>query len=327
MAEKTTIPLYPESPASLAGSHQSLLFSITVAIGALMIFSAGTSVCCAAAKPFKVFTKREGNITRFFVENLEAAEITATFEMDLENLTGTNKFPYTATFPAGKVTEAFSLWPANPEGSWNFSYTTHYTMGSSTAVHDNSYVYWLPFEPGAAYRVTQGYNGSFSHTGPDQYALDFRMPVGTPVHAARGGTIVKAKSDSSVGGSERRYQNSANYILIRHTDGTLANYAHLKKDGSLVKVGQVVEAGDLIGYSGNTGFSSGPHLHFSVFKTRNGSQRQTLPIRFRTSDNAAITLSEGKSYTCPARAVAVVKRPKNPESLADNKPTTAVGTP
>jgi murein DD-endopeptidase MepM/ murein hydrolase activator NlpD len=295
----------------------------------LLFFTACIAVSApaekAASKPFRVFTKREGNTTRFFVENFEAAEITATFEMELENLTGSTNFPYTTTFAPNKVSEAFTLWPAKADVQWNYSYTTHYTMGSSVAVHDANQVYMLPFESGTAYRVTQGYNGSYSHTGPDQYAIDFRMPVGTPVHAARGGKIVKVKVDSSVGGGDRKYQNNANYILIRHSDGTLANYAHLKKDGSVVTVGQMVGAGDLIGYSGNTGFSSGPHLHFSVFKTRDGTRRQTLPVKFRTSDTAALTLVEGKSYTCAHHAVAQVKPSRPAPILSDGK--AAAGRP
>ena len=281
----------------------------------------------ASAKPFRVFTKREGNLTRFFVENFEAAEITATFEMDLENLTGSTNFPYTTTFPPSKVSEAFTLTPTKADAHWTYSYTTHYTMGSSVAEHDRRQIYMLPFEPGETFRVTQGYNGSYSHTGPDQYAIDFRMPVGTPVHAARGGTIVKVKTDSSVGGGDRKYQNQANYILVRHADATLANYAHLKKDGAVVKVGDIVEAGEIIGYSGNTGFSSGPHLHFSVFKTRNGSQRQTVPVKFRTSDAMNLTLTEGKNYTCAHHSVAHVKRSRQSAPAIAESKTAAAGRP
>jgi len=287
----------------------------------------GNDLCAQSnTKSFRVFTKREGNTTRFFVENFEAAEITATFEMDLENLTGSTNFPYTTTFPANKISEAFTVWPSKPEAPWNYSYTTHYTMGSSVAIHDSKQVYLLPFEAGETYRLTQGYNGSYSHTGPDQFALDFRMPVGTAVHAARGGMVVKVKTDSSSGGGDRKYQNQANYILVRHSDGTLANYAHLKKDGAIVKVGQMIEAGDLIGFSGNTGFSSGPHLHFSVFKTKNGSQRQTVPVKFRTSDAFAVTLTEGKNYTCAATAMALSKPARNSPVVSDTR-SAAAGRP
>ena len=300
--DKTLSPYLPEGSGTAIPRWFSALFCF--------FFCLSAAICEAApaqsAKPFRVFTKREGNVTRFFVENFEAAEITATFEMDLENLTGSTNFPY---------------------AHWTSRYTTHYTLGSSVAAHDRGQIYMLPFEPGETFRVTQGYNGTYSHTGPDQYAIDFRMPVGTPVHAARGGTVVKVKTDSSVGGGDRKYQNQANYILIRHNDATLANYAHLKKDGSVVKVGDFIEAGDLIGYSGNTGFSSGPHLHFSVFKTRNGSQRQTLPVKFRTSDAMSLTLAEGKNYTCAHHTVARVKPPRPTSPVIADTKSDAAGRP
>jgi murein DD-endopeptidase MepM/ murein hydrolase activator NlpD len=166
--------------------------------------------------------------------------------------------------------------------------------------------------------VTQGYNGSYSHSGPDQYAIDFKMPPGTPVHAARGGRVVKVKEDSDQGGPSRKFESCANYILIRHDDGTLANYAHLQQASSSVKAGDVVEAGDLLALSGNTGFTSGPHLHFSVFKTRaDGRGRQSLPVKFKTLDSARITLKESRSYkpcsieSRSAQRVVAAKLPKD----------------
>jgi len=85
-------------------------------------------------------------------------------------------------------------------------------------------------------------------------------------------------------------------VLIRHDDGTLGHYCHLQKGGCLVRPGQRVKAGDAIAHSGNTGFSTGPHLHFSVFKTLDGHHRISLPVKFRTSRNPAATLLSGHSY-------------------------------
>src|SRR5258705_382681 len=247
-----------------------------------LVCVSGTQGESPARKAFNVFTKREGNVTRFFVDNREASEVTATFELQTVNLKGSQRFPYTATFPANQSTEAFTVSPIDDDQSWNYNYTSHYTVGSTLAQHDDSYVYHLPFAPGTTYKVTQGYNGEYSHFGSDQYAIDFKMPVGTLVHAARGGVIAKIKDDSSKGGADRKYENQANYVLIRHDDGTLGNYAHLSRGGVKVIVGQRVEAGQLIAMSGNTGFSSGAHLHFSVFKTRDGKGRLSLPVKFET---------------------------------------------
>lgn len=252
------------------------------------------------APAVKVTTQREGACTHFYVENDEMCEITMSFEVGTQNLTSNAKFPYTATFPPNKTTEAFVLTPAEKDASWEYSYTNYYKLGSSCAQHDDNVLYRLPYAPGGRYKVTQGYNGSFSHKGSNQYAIDWQMPEGTPVFACREGLVVKIKDNSSVGGSNMKYDPYNNYVLIRHPDGTLGHYCHLQKGGVVVQPGQYVKAGDLIAHSGNTGFSSGPHLHFSVFKTRDGKERISLPVKFETADGKAATLVEGRRYTAPA---------------------------
>ena len=272
----------------------------------------------APLKKLKVTTKRDGEITRFYVENLEATEITATFELELVNLKGSTNFPFTTIYPPKRVVEAFTLSPVQKNAPWKFNYTTRYTIGSVTAVHDNTCIYELPFASGSAYRVTQGYHGTYSHTGPEEFAIDWKMPAGTPIHAARDGIVAKVKDDSDKGGPFREFEGAANYILIKHADGTLANYAHLQKDGSLVKVGQRVRAGDQIGWSGNTGFSTGAHLHFSVFKTKSGSERESLPVLFSTDQGRGVTLAEGRTYRSADEALSVagasVQRANSPKS-------------
>ncbi len=262
-----------------------------------------THGCTSASSPeataVKVTTQRQGGVSRFYVENDEFCEVTMTFEMRLRNLRGEHRFPYTATFPARQVTEAFTLSPVDPTAKWEYNYTNYYKLGSNCARPDDSYLYQLPYGPGCRYKVTQGYNGKFSHFGPNQYAIDWQMPEGTLVHAARGGIVVRVKDDSDRGGSSMEYDRFNNYVLIRHPDGTLGHYCHLQKGGCLVRVGQTVAAGDPIAHSGNTGFSSGAHLHFCVFKTKNGRERVSLPVRFKTADESAITLLAGHTYRAP----------------------------
>jgi murein DD-endopeptidase MepM/ murein hydrolase activator NlpD len=244
----------------------------------------------------RISTEKKGTVTHLVVENVQAAEVTVTFEMELVNLRASVAFPHTLTLAAKSRTELFTLTPLDSSRGWSWTYTYYSTFGSTTADHDDSVVYMLPYGAGKSYRVSQGYNGDYSHFGADQYAVDWRMPVGTPVHAARGGTVVGVKNDSDLGGADSKYDWDANYVLIRHSDGTLGQYVHLMKGGSSLKVGQNVGAGQLIGLSGNTGHSTGPHLHFSVFKARDGKHRQTLPIRYQTAESFGITLVEGKVY-------------------------------
>ncbi len=251
----------------------------------------------------KVFTKDIDGITHFYVQNLEAADVTATFEMNLVNLKCSAELPYTTSVPGKQTAEVFTVSPVNKAVPWSYRYTDSYTIGSVTARHDDSYVYSLPYAAGESFRVSQGYHGQFSHTGPDEYAIDWKMSPGTPVHAARAGVVVQSKDDSNVGGPSRKYQSCANCVLIQHSDGTIGIYAHLQKGGNRVKVGDHVNTGDWIALSGNTGFTSGPHLHFSVFKTRSGKERESIPVRFQTAKDSAITLVTGETYqSTPATA-------------------------
>ncbi len=138
-------------------------------------------------------------------------------------------------------------------------------FGSPNAKPDE-FKYRLPFAKGSNFECIQSFNGNFSHNAiASKYAIDFKMPIGTPIYAARGGTVVYTKEDSNEGGRDReKYIDKANKIMIYHNDGTVASYDHLMPNGVDVKEGEMVEIGQLIGYSGNTGFSTTPHLHFVV---------------------------------------------------------------
>lgn len=251
----------------------------------------------SSRKQVRVITRCDSGVTHFLVENRELTEVTVTFNFDLTNLKGTVEFPYTATFPPRQTTTAFRLAPVEPGKPSHYSFTNHYLLGSNSAVHDDFYRYNLPYAPGRAFRVTQAYGGIFSHQGSNRYAIDWRMPVGTPIYAARGGVVVKVRDGSGRGGAHVRFNCDNNYVLVRHDDGTLGHYCHLKQGGAQVREGDVIDEGELVALSGNTGFSSGPHLHFAVYKCRNGKERESIPVKFRTTEAAALTLKTGGRYT------------------------------
>jgi murein DD-endopeptidase MepM/ murein hydrolase activator NlpD len=180
----------------------------------------------------------------------------------------------------------------------SFQYRAHYdwTIGSKDAKHDNSYIYRLPYKRGTKQMVSQGFNGKFSHYGQSQYAVDFNMKEGTGVYVAREGVVVQTKADSNKGGPNRRFAKDANFITIEHNDKTLATYAHLQKNSVLVKVGEHVKRGQLIGYSGKTGFARGPHLHFIVYKAKDGKGRISIPVKFMSAKGIITHPIKGESY-------------------------------
>ncbi|HDS1815441.1 MAG: peptidoglycan DD-metalloendopeptidase family protein [Pseudomonas sp.] len=131
---------------------------------------------------------------------------------------------------------------------------------------------WL----GGPFRVSQGPNGRFSHFGPKgRYAMDIAMPEGTTIIAAREGVVVRAENNQTGRGSNP----SGNFVRILHADGTMGVYLHLMRGSVVVGEGQRVKQGQVLAKSGNTGNSSGPHLHF-VVQRNVGLALESIPYQF-----------------------------------------------
>lgn len=157
---------------------------------------------------------------------------------------------------------------------------------------DHSYPYGIPFSRKKAYRLIQGFNGEYSHQAPaSRFALDFAMPIGAKVCAAREGRVVKVKADSRAGGPAPKYKGKDNHIVILHDDGTLAYYVHLDYEGALVKEGEQVRKGQLLGFSGHTGYSTRPHLHFVI---RQPTPEGPIAIPFRFEEYPEMNLKVGR---------------------------------
>ncbi|MEU9701068.1 M23 family metallopeptidase [Streptomyces sp. NPDC047981] len=117
-------------------------------------------------------------------------------------------------------------------------------------------------KPVGGYTLTASFNQGGAMWAHKHSGQDFAVPVGTPVKAAGAGTVVKAGPNG--GGDGPAYGNA---IVVKHANGKYSQYAHLSK--IQVHVGQKVGAGQKIALSGNTGNSSGPHLHFEIRTTPN----------------------------------------------------------
>ena len=170
--------------------------------------------------------------------------------------------------------------PVNSKTSWQYGIEYSSQLGKIVTHHDWDYVYWPAFKHGEKYYLSQGFNGSFSHQGIN--AIDFSMPEGSPVHAARGGQVLWVEQSFKTGGFKAIFKNKANYISIQHADGTQATYAHLMFNGALVKPGDHVVKGSHIGFSGKTGYAKGPHLHFEVSRITPAGELESLPFKIRS---------------------------------------------
>ena len=128
-----------------------------------------------------------------------------------------------------------------------------------------------------------------SHTGNLKNSIDFIVPEGTEIFAALDGEITSIRDDDKTGGPDKKFLMGGNFIVIKHSNQEFTHYLHLKYKGVLVKVGEKVKAGQLIGYSGNTGYSFKPHLHFEVFiwpsPKAKPEERVTIKARFKDMEN------------------------------------------
>ncbi len=157
-----------------------------------------------------------------------------------------------------------------------------------------SSAYVLPYPAGRSYFVLQGNCGSFSHQSEmERFAYDWRMPTGSVVVAMRGGVV-----DTTVAVHEdgNRVRSNVNGVLILHDDGTYGRYLHFTRNGVTVEQGARVAQGDTIGYSGNTGFSTEPHLHIDVLANCVDSACDGVPITFRNTTANPSGLVQGRTY-------------------------------
>ncbi len=139
-------------------------------------------------------------------------------------------------------------------------------------------VYSLPVDE-ARFELGQGFHGGFSHQDEaNRYAVDLIVAEGTPVLAARGGVVMQAISGFREGGADVALADRANQIRVLHEDGSMALYAHLQEAAVFVRAGDRVTLGQVIGRTGSTGFSTGPHLHFAV-QVNGGMRLVSIPFR------------------------------------------------
>ena len=231
-----------------------------------------------------------------YLVNKGDVPVAVTLATRTSNLTSPVGRTFLQTVPAGERILAANYVAIDKNRRTRFRYWFDWAVGDHRARHDNSYLYHLPFATGSRFRVLQGFGSNFSHKGHEEYAVDFKMPVGTPVHAARKGVVADVEESHSRGCWQKGCGKYANYIVILHADGTTGEYYHLNKNGAVVTIGDEVNHGQLIGYSGNTGHTTMPHLHFAVYRPVKWGQTQSLPFSFKSANGVIKRPRSGSWY-------------------------------
>ncbi|MCI0992853.1 peptidoglycan DD-metalloendopeptidase family protein [Pseudomonas corrugata] len=192
----------------------------------------------------------------------------------LDNVSGAPSRPIRRVLPARSNLRLALLTAIQPGKPLMYTPRFEYSLGDP-ADAAQAYRYPLPWR-GGPFRLSQGANGQYSHYGPkNRYAMDIAMPVGTPIIAARGGVVIKTENEQTGRGDDP----SGNFVRVLHDDGTMGVYLHLQKGSVSVREGQRVAVGTPLALSGNTGNSSGPHLHF-VVQRNTGLGLVSIPYQF-----------------------------------------------
>ena len=186
---------------------------------------------------------------------------------------------------------------AAPPGTGAIRFDYGYVIGDPAAVHQPPGPYRAPFAAARSFPVTQAPPDAITHRDAgSRHAIDIGMPVGTAVHAAREGLVINVAHKFFRGGTTQEVRDEANFVQVLHDDGTTAVYAHLQMNTVRVRPGQQVSRGEYIANSGNTGFSSGPHLHFVVLRNA-GLKSESVPVTFAGPGGAGVTPRSGQPLT------------------------------
>lgn len=249
--------------------------------------------------------RRDGNRIIEVAYNRYAVPVVMAWQLaDLVNLEPTDNTGVTVLPAApkpnvqGAGVVLTTLAVIDPTQAYRRVFQLHARFGDPQA-RPAPYAYRLPYAAGKTFAVLQGFHGAFSHRGSNEFAVDFDCPVATKVLAARPGIVVASNAAAQGAGTSPDYLEYArtNFVLVLHEDGTLGEYMHLAPSGVEVAPGDHVARGQEIALSGNTGFSSTPHLHFQVMTAADdGIAAQSFPIRFSVAPHRVEEPVQGRAY-------------------------------
>ncbi|MET4073519.1 M23 family metallopeptidase [Hymenobacter sp. UYCo722] len=249
------------------------------------------------AQTIKVFHENKIGGFVLYANNGELYPVSVALNLESSNLffSGGGKRIFVVP-PGGNRFKIGELSVIDGSSRYTFNYKFISTMGDVTITnYDKLFQYDLPFQKGQKFMLHQGYHGVFSHQ--NENALDFTMPEGTAVLAARDGVVVQIEKNNTESCPREECSKFNNYIVVMHPDGSFSRYAHIRYNGTPLELGNSVKKGDVIAYSGNVGWSSGPHLHFVCFLPGFGTAN-SLETQFRVEEgNKVVSLQPGNLYS------------------------------
>ena len=209
-----------------------------------------------------------------------------------DNVVTEPPLPTSLVLPAQSEQRVLKIKSENPGKNYSFRLSYQSMIGAPLSRLPAEVDYYPPFPLGEQFIISQGFDNDQTHNKPpNQYAVDIVMPIGTPILAARAGKVIDLEDDFHGAGQSDRYLARSNQVRVLHDDGTMAIYAHLQPNSLRVRPGAMVSTGQWIANSGNTGFSSGPHLHF-VVQLNVGMSMESMPFRFFAPTGGTITPGE-----------------------------------
>ena len=171
-------------------------------------------------------------------------------------------------------------------------------LGRVDADHDDGYLYRLPYGDAVSFPIIQGYGARLSHRGAERFTLDFGMPVGTQVHAARDGVVVLVEDSHDVGCAREECGRFANFVVVLHSDGTTGEYFHLERGSVQVRAETAWRAAN--GSLAPATRGSAPYrICTSAFIARGVNERRSLGRSLQTRRGAVIAPRSGAHYLNP----------------------------
>lgn len=216
--------------------------------------------------------------------------VVVVLSFELDNLRASRALPVEVALDPGEQRHVVDLDVVDPDRPAGYRAASSVRVGGNPRP-DPAARYAFPFGGDRPRKLSQGTLGGPTHQGIHRYSFDFELPIGTPVLAARRGVVFQVQ-DGYGQGSAGESGERGNVVVIWHEDGTFGLYGHLR-EGICAREGEAVGAGDFLGWSGNSGLTTGPHLHFGVgIAAGANGEIETLPILF-TGD---VVPEEGSLY-------------------------------